>query len=87
MNLGQEACVKYAEDGIIGSEAKLELCFFPLYFIQDNRYNNVQTFIYRHGQRGYQKIACLYYCAVRHSLIVASYSDNILFGTKNRCWS
>lgn len=29
MNLGQEACVKYAEDGIIGSEAKLELCFFP----------------------------------------------------------
>lgn len=66
---------------------KAWIMFFPPYFIQDNRYNNVQTFIYRHGQRGYQKIACLYYCAVRHSLIVASYSDNILFGTKNRCWS
>lgn len=66
---------------------KAWIMFFPPYFIQDNRYNNVQTFIYRHGQRGYQKIACLYYCAVRHSLIVASYSNNILFGTKNRCWS
>lgn len=82
MNLGQEACVKYAGDGIIGSEAKPELGFFSPYFIEDNRYNSVQTFSYRHAQTGCQKIAHIYYCAVRLSFMASSYSNSILLGTQ-----